>query len=382
MKQKISRRDFMRGAAVVAASGLLAGCTESDASTSNPSSSSSSSSSGSASSSGSTSSSSSSASSDSSEVDKRKIIWLFESLNDGSVEITGYSHSSDALKPAGHVVIPRELAGRSVKQIGFSALSKCTDITAVTLPDTIEIIGEFAFDGCTKLASINWPYKLQKIDTCAFRGTALNELSIPANIKMLNGSVFTQTKVKKIRFGGEPIFAGGEFSDCKYLTDVKLPKNVYLARSVYTEYTLAISPRFFKNCTALDHIAIPESTQAIYAEAFSGCTKLREVIMPQNLKKIEKDAFRRCTSLTKMTVPDGVEYIHQTAFCECSGMKKIYIPKTVTHIYRSAFGMCTSLSDVYYGGTKEEWMRIVISDGNSGLSLATIHYGASRQDAE
>lgn len=97
MRCKISRRDFMKGAAVVAASGLLVGCGgEAPApSAGSGGSSNSGSSSGSSSSSDSTSGSGSSSSSSSGTEEGPHIVWTYKKKSDGTIYLNGYDATAE-----------------------------------------------------------------------------------------------------------------------------------------------------------------------------------------------------------------------------------------------------------------------------------------------
>ncbi|MGN0594136.1 MAG: leucine-rich repeat protein, partial [Hominimerdicola sp.] len=65
------------------------------------------------------------------------------------------------------------------------------------------------------------------------------------------------------------------------------------------------------------------------------------------------------------------------AFRGCSALSTVNLPSTVTSIGNSAFNNCSSMSDVYYTATQEEWDNIDISDYNTALTDATIHFVTS-----
>lgn len=62
------------------------------------------------------------------------------------------------------VVIPG-----SVKSIGDSAFFECNNLTSVIIPNSVKTIGESAFQGCTKLIMVSLP-KSVNIDNTAFFG--------------------------------------------------------------------------------------------------------------------------------------------------------------------------------------------------------------------
>ena len=59
----------------------------------------------------------------------------------------------------------------------------------------------------------------------------------------------------------------------------------------------------------------------------------------------------------------------------------VTIPNSVTSIGYWTFYNCDSLTDVYYGGTKTDWAKITIADGNDDLTNATLHCAKSAPTA-
>ncbi|MBR0158500.1 MAG: leucine-rich repeat protein, partial [Clostridia bacterium] len=72
--------------------------------------------------------------------------------NDGTCTITGRGGHMES-----ELVIPSTIQGLTVTQIGDGAFRDCTDITSVTLPESVTIINGWAFEGCSNLMSIVIP---------------------------------------------------------------------------------------------------------------------------------------------------------------------------------------------------------------------------------
>jgi len=70
-----------------------------------------------------------------------------------------------------------------VKQIGPLAFKDHMGITAVNIPETVEVICEEAFMGCRNLKTINGGSHLVRVEDRAFMDCPLSEVSIPASMK-------------------------------------------------------------------------------------------------------------------------------------------------------------------------------------------------------
>lgn len=78
--------------------------------------------------------------------------------------IIGYTGSG------GDIEIPGEdEAGTATRSIGKSAFAGRTDITSVTIPESITEIGESAFEGCTSLSSVTLSNRVTRICRASFK---------------------------------------------------------------------------------------------------------------------------------------------------------------------------------------------------------------------
>ena len=110
------------------------------------------------------------------EIDGRK--WAYSLNDDGTAYLVG----RPAPKPAGELVIPSEVNGSKVKEIGILALSGYGDITSVKIPDGVKEIYSGAFWGCSALTEVTIPASVERIGLLAFNGC--NNLS---TIKVASG---------------------------------------------------------------------------------------------------------------------------------------------------------------------------------------------------
>ena len=88
--------------------------------------------------------------------------------------------------------LPAELGGAAVEKISPYAFEAKYDVTSVTLPETVTLIGEGAFMDCAMLRTINIPAAVTGIDRGAFVGcTSLTSLTIPAGVQYIREEAFT-----------------------------------------------------------------------------------------------------------------------------------------------------------------------------------------------
>ncbi len=79
--------------------------------------------------------------------------------------------------------------------------------------------------------------------------------------------------------------------------------------------------------------------------AFAYNTKVKQIFLPETIMYIEMSAFEKCTNLSLITIPESTVLIDEDAF---SGV--------------------SSEINIIYSGTKEQWDKIEIADGNDILN--------------
>lgn len=114
----------------------------------------------------------------------------------------------------------------------------------VTIPDTVEVVGESAFENNQKVQFVVIPKSVKRLDACVFWG-------------------------------------------CNNLEEVVLGKGL----TAVDEYS-------FAGCTGLKQITIPENIQSIDAQAFAGCVNLTDIYIPATVTGIAEDAFLNCDNVT------------------------------------------------------------------------------------
>ena len=73
-------------------------------------------------------------------------------------------------KGAGQVIIPEEIEGAKVSEIGNNAFFRNIQMTSVTIPETVTAIGNNAFGGCIGLTEVTIPANVTSVGSSAFSG--------------------------------------------------------------------------------------------------------------------------------------------------------------------------------------------------------------------
>ncbi|MGX8692263.1 MAG: extracellular solute-binding protein [Clostridia bacterium] len=192
---------------------------------------------------------------------------------------------------AGEYTVPDGVA--VIENSAFS----CSGLTAVSLPDSLREIREYAFWFCGSLTEISLPEGLLSIGGGAFGGTGLQEITFPASLKDCQlydtgDAVFHDTPIENI-FVAE---------DNPYFCSVD---GVVFSKD---QHELVMFPT-----GRTGSYTVPEGVTSLGHKAFDA-VHLTEVILPDSLLTIGENSFQFARELPSITIPAGVTSVGEWAF--------------------------------------------------------------------
>ena len=259
--------------------------------------------------------------------------YLTYEISDGEVTITDCDTSI-----SGELTISETIEGYPVTGIGYWAFENCTDLTNVTIPDSVIYIGSGAFRDCTGLTNVKIPDSVISIGDNAFDGCGnLTSITIPNSITSIGNCTFEScAKLTYITIPNSVTSIGDHaFDGCTGLTGITIPGSV-----------ISIGDGAFVHCENLTSITIQNGVTNIGMSAFYGCSGLTNIVIPNSVTSIGVTAFQDCIGLTSVTIPDSVTSISEGVFADCKSLTSITIPKSVTSIGDDAFLRCRNLTSV------------------------------------
>lgn len=330
---------------------------------------------------------------------------IYYNINGDEATVTykGASPSSTFYEYIGDVTIPATVTWEGttypVTAIGEGAFSNCSEVTSVSIPNSVIDLGDNTFFSCKKLTSIVIPNSVTAIGKDAFHYcSGLISATIGNSVLTIGNSAFAQcANLTDLVMGNSVTTIGNSaFSMCYSLSSVTIPSTVteigtWAFDECNVDYIVVDSgnPIFDSrdNCNAIietatnkliwgsNHTVIPNTVKLIYPSSFASRRGLTSINIPKSVTSMGNMLFTGCSSLTSITVdsdnpkydsrdncnaiietstnklmegcvttiiPASVTSIAAYAFYDRE-LTSYTIPNTVTEIGASAFASCNNL---------------------------------------
>ena len=209
-------------------------------------------------------------------------------------------------------------------------------ISKITIPDSVQEIGCYAFSRCYSLADVIISDRvLNSIDVySAFYDTSWYKRLAEQCVWDLN-----ENGVLTISGSGK-MFARRNYS--APWDNVRSNIKVVIINKGIT----SIGAYAFSGCENLEYVSIPDTVLRIEDFAFSNCTALKEIVIPNGVEYVGDYAFYCCEALESAVLGDSIRSFGESVFCDCSSLSAVDLPSAITEISYAMFQNCSSLKSI------------------------------------
>lgn len=233
---------------------------------------------------------------------------------------------------AGAVNIPSSVqhgATFIVRGLDANAFALMPDVTAVSIPATVDTMGFDAFRNCTGLKRVDIT-SLTAWANISFRTERSTPFSNAGVAMYLNNQPVTAVHID----GSISVIKPNVFQGIGSITTLTIDEGVK-----------RICAGAFRNCTGLTSVTLPGSIDSLGLNVFNGCTALVKATLPASLKVVSGGLFLG-SGLQSIVIPDGVYLIDNQAFLNCASLKSVNIGSGVKKLNLMVFDGCSQLDTV------------------------------------
>ena len=322
--------------------------------------------------------------------------WAFNVLYSGHCLLdTNYNLGSVSIQPG-------------TMLIADNAFEKCTNMSAINIPDSVLYIGnnaftntayfndennwdndvlyignylikarpsltgpckiregtiaiaDYAFENCSLMTAIEIPDSVKNVGIMAFNGcTSITDVTLPASD--IWGTIVYNIQAPKagmkVTFrGGDGVISTPNNAD-SMLGFESVIRNKNITELIFDEDVREIRTLAFSDNGNITSITFSDSVEYIGYKAFYD-TGIQSIVIPDSVAYIGEEAFYTCLKLKSVTIGNGVQYIGDYAFNCCIYLDSIDIPDHGISIGRAAFG-----STQYYAD-ENNWIDGLLYIGN------------------
>jgi len=247
-----------------------------------------------------------------------------------------------------------DLSGSTISRIYRNAFSTgdypsytgCATLIGITIPNTIQVIEEYAFYDCTNLTSIDIPSSVTQIKDYAFYccSTGITgSLNLPSVSQIGSYAFYNCTGITSVTIPVIYSIAYNAFFGCTSITQVEMPASSFTGEGNFRGCTslrkIILTGTGSYSTIADGSIVLKDNTELVWIPNASG-----SIVVPEGITTIGVNAFFQCVNLTRIELPATLTMLNGQAFYGCSGITEITLPQNLTTIAHNVLAGCTNLT--------------------------------------
>jgi len=224
----------------------------------------------------------------------------------------------------------------------------CNERESFTVPESVRIIGEYAFCNCDDL-NLVLPDGITEIQDYAFSGSDHFNMNLPDQLVIIGEGSLGACGIETVTISKNVQRIGDRaFQDCQYVQFFEVdPENPYYSSENGVLYNKDKTELMkYPPKRAETSYWMPDTVEKIQAGAFNNASTLEEIHLASGITRIEAATFESCWKLKEITIPDGVTFIGSYAFFLCKDLIELRIPSSVIEISEAAIYNCDRLERI------------------------------------